>query len=75
MIYEVQFYRWSGKPHSYEIIRRYSGEFTDLDSAKLFGFANTGPKDSPNEADGFLVAQDGTVISQTIIKLQTQPDA
>ena len=61
MIYEIEFYRWTDTPEQSEVIRRHSADFPDLDAAKTYGLSNTGTPNSPQEADGFTIRQNGIV--------------
>jgi len=68
MIYEIEFYRWTDTPEQSEVIRRHSADFPDLDAAKTYGLSNTGTPNSPQEADGFTIRQNGIVQGEVIIK-------
>jgi hypothetical protein len=71
MIYEIEFYRWTDTPEQSEVIRRHSAEFPNLDAAKDYGLSKTGTPNSPQEADGFTVRENGVVRSEVIIKHRT----
>jgi hypothetical protein len=69
MQYTIEFFRWVGPtPDKAEIIRRHTGDFPDRHAAVQYGLGNTGEPDSPEEADGFEVLENGLSRNMTIIK-------
>jgi hypothetical protein len=47
MDYKIDFFR------NGSVVRRETRKFDNLEAATNYGLSNTGPKDSPDEVDGF----------------------
>jgi hypothetical protein len=64
MKYKIEFVR------NGSVVRRFSGDFPDLKAAEYYGFANTGPKDSPEEMDGFEIYVDGNPVARLTMDIR-----
>lgn len=52
------------------VVRRFSGDFPNLKAAEYYGLSNTGPKDSPEEVDGFDIYVDGDPVARMTMNIR-----
>ena len=65
MNYKIEFIR------NGSVVRRFRGEFPNLDAAQNYGLSNTGPKDSPEEVDSFDIYVDGDPVARRVVDIKS----
>ena len=69
MRFVIEFYKHSyTTPDRSEIIRTHSGDFPSLDAARMYGLEHSGAPNTPDEADGFRVIENGSIRSEFVLR-------